>query len=288
VNDDKTRSFLGTTVSNNFYINGLSRQEKVTKTNFEVVAVNKNGERGKASKAVTMEWPDNTVPKASFTVSRTLIAPGEKVTFTNTSSTNTDSVKWEFTGGDIETSDENEVTVTFSKPGAYTVKMVAKNDSGETPIEMENLITVDDKSKGDLVLLSQGAKAEASSFVNDGEAPEFALDGKLDTKWCATGNPPHNITIDLGEVKTISEVHVAHAEAGGEAPDMNTRAYTIEVSEDGKEFTQVTRIINNEKGETVDTFAATKAQFVRFTSDKPTQGADSAVRIYEIGVYGLK
>ncbi|MFI3622253.1 endo-beta-N-acetylglucosaminidase [Vagococcus fluvialis] len=288
VNDDKTRSFLGTTVSNNFYINGLSRQEKVTKTNFEVVAVNKNGERGKASKAVIMEWPDNTVPKASFTASRTLIAPGEKVTFTNTSSTNTDSVEWEFTGGDIETSDENEVTVTFSKPGTYTVKMVAKNDSGETPIEMENLITVDDKAKGDLVLLSQGAKAEASSFVNDGEAPEFALDGKLDTKWCATGNPPHNITIDLGEVKTISEVHIAHAEAGGEAPDMNTRAYTIEVSEDGKEFTQVTRIINNEKGETVDTFAATKAQFVRFTSDKPTQGADSAVRIYEIGVYGLK
>lgn len=89
-------------------------------------------------------------------------------------------------------------------------------------------------------------------------------------------------------MKTISEVHIAHAEAGGEAPDMNTRAYTIEVSEDGKEFTQVTRIINNEKGETVDTFAATKAQFVRFTSDKPTQGADSAVRIYEIGVYGLK
>ena len=288
VNEDDTRSFLGTTVSNNFYVNALERQEKVTKTKFEVIPVNTNGERGKASKAVTMEWPDNTVPKASFTASRTLIAPGEKVTFNNTSSTNTDSVKWEFTGGDVETSEENEVAVTFDKPGTYTVKMTAKNDSGETPIEMENLITVDDKAKGDLALLSKGAKAEASSFVNDGEAPEFALDGKLDTKWCATGNPPHNITIDLGEVKTISEVHIGHAEAGGEAPDMNTRAYTIEVSEDGKEFTQVTRIINNEKAETVDTFAATKAQFVRFTTDKPTQGADSATRIYELGVYGLK
>ncbi|MEG0285630.1 MAG: discoidin domain-containing protein [Vagococcus sp.] len=288
VNEDDTRSFLGTTVSNNFYVNALERQEKVTKTKFEVIPVNTNGERGKASKAVAMEWPDNTVPKASFTASRTLIAPGEKVTFNNTSSTNTDSVKWEFTGGDVETSEENEVAVTFDKPGTYTVKMTAKNDSGETPIEMENLITVDDKAKGDLALLSKGAKAEASSFVNDGEAPEFALDGKLDTKWCATGNPPHNITIDLGEVKTISEVHIGHAEAGGEAPDMNTRAYTIEVSEDGKEFTQVTRIINNEKAETVDTFAATKAQFVRFTTDKPTQGADSATRIYELGVYGLK
>lgn len=288
VNEDDTRSFLGATLVNNFYVNALERQEGVTKTNFEVIPVDENGERGKASKVATMEWPDNTVPKASFTASRTLIAPGEKVTFTNTSSTNTENVKWEFEGGDIETSEENEVNVTFKKAGTYSVKMTAVNDSGETPIEMENLITVDDKAKGDLALLSKGAKTEASSFVNDGEAPEFAVDGKLDTKWCATGNPPHHITIDLGEVKTISEVHVAHAEAGGEAPDMNTRAYTIEVSEDGKEFTQVTRIINNEQGETVDTFAASKAQFVRFTTDKPTQGADSAARIYEIGVYGLK
>ena len=288
VNEDKTRSFLGATTASNFYVNALERQEGVTKTKFEVVPVDISGERGKASEMVEMEWPDNTVPKTSFQASRTLIAPGDTVTFKNTSSTNTESLEWQFEGADIETSTEDEVKVTYKEAGVFKVTLVAKNESGETPLEMDNLITVDDKAKGDLALLSLGAETEASSFVNDGEAPEFAVDGKLDTKWCATGNPPHNITIDLGEVKTISEVQMAHAEAGGEAPDMNTRAYTIEVSEDGKEFKQVIRIINNEKGETVDTFAAEQARYVRVTTDKPTQGSDSAVRIYDIGVYGLK
>lgn len=288
VNKDKTRSFLGATPSSNFYVNALERQKDVTKTNFEVVPVDKLGERGKASKAVTMEWPDNTVPKANFSASRTLIAPGEKVTFTDKSSSNTESLKWEFEGGDIKESKDKEPVVTYTKEGTYTVKLISKNKSGETPLEMEKLITVTNDAKGELDLLSKDAKTEASSFVNDGEAPQFAVDGKLDTKWCATGNPPHSLTVDLGEAKTISEVRIGHAEAGGEGPDMNTRAYSLEVSEDGKEFKQVTRVISNEKGETVDTFAATKAQFVRFTTDKPTQGADSAVRIYDFGVYGLK
>lgn len=288
VNKDKTRTFLGATPANNFYINGLERQKEEIKTDFEVVPVSIKGKEGKASNSVTMEWPDNTVPKASFKASRTLIAPGESVTFNNTSSKNTDSVTWEFEGANIETSKEKSPTVTFKNPGVYQVKLTAKNKSGKTQVEMKDLITVDDKASGDLKLLSKGAKTEASSFVNDGEAPEFAVDGKLDTKWCATGNPPHHITVDLGSIKTVSEVHIGHAEAGGEGADMNTRAYTIEVSEDGKDFKQVTRVIGNESGETVDTFAATKARFVRLTTDKPTQGSDTAVRIYDLGVYGLK
>ena len=288
VNKDKTRTFLGATPANNFYINGLERQKEETKTDFEVVPVSIKGKEGKASNSVTMEWPDNTVPKASFKASRTLIAPGESVTFNNTSSKNTDSVTWEFEGANIETSKENSPTVTFKNPGVYQVKLTAKNKSGKTQVEMKDLITVDDKASGDLKLLSKGAKTEASSFVNDREAPEFAVDGKLDTKWCATGNPPHHITVDLGSIKTVSEVHIGHSEAGGEGADMNTRAYTIEVSEDGKDFKQVTRVIGNESGETVDTFAATKARFVRLTTDKPTQGSDTAVRIYDLGVYGLK
>lgn len=288
VNGDKTRSFLGATPAANHYINALERNDETNKTVFEVVPVDNFGNRGKASESVTMEWPDNSVPKADFNASRTLIAPGDKVTFTNNSSTNTESVKWEFEGGDIETSTDDNPVVAFEKAGTYTVKMTAINKAGETPIERTSLITVDDKAKGDLDLVSKGVDTEASSFVNDGEAPEFAVDGKLDTKWCATGTPPHSITLDLGEAKTISEVHLDHAEAGGEGPDMNTRAYTIEVSEDGKEFEKVTRVINNEGATSVDTFSATSARYVRLTIDKPTQGADSAARIYGVSVYGLK
>ena len=136
--------------------------------------------------------------------------------------------------------------------------------------------------------LSNSKNAEASSFVNSNEAPNFAFDGKLDTKWCATGTPPHNITVDLGSVSLISEVKIAHAEAGGESDSMNTSAYIIEVSEDGDNFTEIVNVKKNSKANTIDTFKAIPARYVRVIATKPTQGSDSAVRIYEIEVSGIQ
>uniref|UniRef100_UPI002616AB91 discoidin domain-containing protein n=1 Tax=uncultured Clostridium sp. TaxID=59620 RepID=UPI002616AB91 len=94
------------------------------------------------------------------------------------------------------------------------------------------------------------------------------------------------ITIDLGSEKLVSEVLMSHAEAGGESADMNTQKYTIEVSSNGKDFTEVASIDKNAAGETVDTFKATKARYVRVNTIKPTQGSDQAVRIYEVQVRG--
>ncbi len=288
VNQDKSRSFLGATPANTHYINSLERHDDTNKTNIVVVPVDQYGQRGTASSVVTVEWLDNSVPKADLTASKTLIKPGETVTFTNASSSNTDSVKWEFVGGDIETSEENSVDVTFAAAGKYDVKLIATNAKGDAEVTYEELIVVDEGFDGVLQNLTLNATATASSFVNDSEAPEFAINGNLGDKWCAVGEPPHSITIDLGKVDLVSEVYIGHAEAGGENPDMNSKAYKIEVSKDGNEFTQVTRVLGNTLGETVDTFKPTEAQYVRITIDKPTQGSDSAVRIYEIEVRGLE
>ena len=114
------------------------------------------------------------------------------------------------------------------------------------------------------------------------------MDGDYSKKWCATGNPPHTITIDLGAVMTVSEVKIFHAQAGGESPDMNTKAYSILVSEDGENFTEVVKVTKNSDGETSDTFAAVSARYVKLVVEKPTQGSDTAARIYEVEVYGLE
>ncbi|MGL5244488.1 MAG: endo-beta-N-acetylglucosaminidase, partial [Sarcina sp.] len=221
VNEDKSKSFLGATPNNRFFINALARDNKLNSTEFEIVAVNKNREVGKSS-TTKMEWPDNSVPKADFKASKTLVAPGEEITFESLSSKVTETVQWTFDGASVETSTEETPTVKYDKEGTYTVSLKAKNEAGEDVKVKEELITVTKDVADKFVNLSQGKTAEASSFVNAGEAPPFALDGKTDTKWCAVGTPPHNITIDLGTNKTISEVHMAHAEAGGENPGMNT------------------------------------------------------------------
>ncbi len=98
---------------------------------------------------------------------------------------------------------------------------------------------------------------------------------------------PHDITIDLRDVKTVSEVRIAHAEAGGEGPDMNIKEYIIETSLDGENFEEAVKVTKNVLGNTIHAFKATEARYVRFTAVKPTQGSDSATRIYEIEVRGL-
>ncbi|MEG1287385.1 MAG: discoidin domain-containing protein [Clostridium sp.] len=286
INDDKTKSFLGATPNNTFFVNALKRAEKSDKTTFEVVAVNKNYKSGKTDK-VEMEWPANNIPKANFKVSKTLVAPGEEITFENMSSVITESVEWTLPGASVETSTDNNPVVSYAKEGVYSVTLTAKNKEGEDVKVVEDFITVSSKAKAELTNLSQNKEAIASSFVNPAEAPNFAFDGLTNTKWCATGSAPHDITINLGAVKTVSEVRMAHAEAGGENPGMNTQNYTIETSVDGVTFTPVKEVIKNSLGNTIDTFKAVEAQYVKITVTKPTQGSDSAVRIYEIDVLGM-
>lgn len=287
INSDNTRTFLGATPNNKYFINALPRDEKSNTTTFEVIAINKNMSVGKSS-TVKMEWPDNSIPKANFKASKTLVAPGEEIQFENLSSKVTESVEWKFDGATTESSTEMSPKVKYDKEGTYTVTLTAKSQYGEDVKVMDGLITVSNDAKDNFKNLSLAKTPEASSYVNPNEAPPFAFDGKLDTKWCAVGTPPHNITVDLGSVMTVSEVRIAHAEAGKESPDMNTSDYTIEVSEDGKNFTEVILVKKNNKANTVDTFKVTKAKYVRINVTKPTQGSDSAVRLYEIEVYGIE
>lgn len=287
VDSNKQKTFLGATPNNRFFVNGLLRETAEQKTTFEVVAVNKDNVRGK-TQTVEIQWPDNTIPKANFKSDKTVVGVGGEIAFTNMSNLLTESVEWKFPGATVETSTELNPKVTYDKEGVYDVTLIAKNEKGVDEKVATGLITVTNAAQDGLVNLSLGKSVEASSFVNNNEKADFAIDGVVETKWCAVGPDEHNITIDLGEVKAISEVHIAHAQAGGESDGMNTQEYKLEVSVDGKEFTEVLNVIKNTSGTTVDSFKNTDARYVKLTILKATQGSDSAARIYEVSVYGLK
>ena len=87
---------------------------------------------------------------------------------------------------------------------------------------------------------------------------------------------------------TVSQIGISHAEAGGEGTDMNTKSYVLSVSTDGSEFTDVCSVTRNTAGTTLDTFAPVQARYVKLSVVKPTQGSDTAARIYEVEVYGLE
>ncbi len=287
INQDQTKSLLGVSNNTSFYINTLPRTDETNNSTFEVVPVNQMLAEG-TSAQVNMEWPDNSIPKAGFTADATLVSPGQKVTFTSLCSQNTEKVSWTLPGSDVETAEGETVTAVYAEEGVYSVTVKAENASGENEASQEAYIIVTENAADGLTLLSGGAATEADTFVNENEAPEFAVDGDVTKKWCATGSAPHEITLDLGEVRAVCAVDVYHAEAGGEGADMNTKSYAIMVSEDGAGFTEVRSVTRNTAGTTHDTFAPVNARFVKFVVNKPTQGSDSAARIYEIEVYGLE
>lgn len=286
VNQDSTISLLGVSNTESFYINTLPRTDETNKSTFRIVPVNGLLEEG-TSAEVTMDWPDNSLPKAAFTADVTLAKPGDTITFTSLCSQNTEKVTWTLQGSDTESAEGETVSVTYAEEGVYPVALKAENGSGTADASKENYIVITNKASDGLKLLSQGAGTEADTFVNENEAPEFAVDGDKTKKWCATGSAPHEITIDLGSVQAVSAVDVFHAEAGGESPEMNTKSYAIYTSEDGAAFEEVRSVTKNTAGETHDAFAPVNAQYVKLVINKPTQGSDSAARIYEVEVYGL-
>lgn len=226
--------------------------------------------------------------KAGFEVSNTFVLPGQKIQLTNTSSVSSTDLEWTFEGADISTSTEENPVISYAKEGIYTVSLKAKNKLGEDEIVKEGVITVSKEADGEIVNLSLGKTATASSYTAASESPDKAIDGIISTKWCdASWNRPHNITIDLGEIKTVSNVVIHHAEEGGEGAGLNTRAYRIQVSDDGNIFTEVANVKGNTAGVTNDTIPVSLARYVKLITDEPTQGGDSATRIYEIEVMGL-
>ncbi len=287
INSDQTKSLLGVSNTNSFYINTLPRTDETNQSVFEVVPVNALLEEG-TSAQVTMDWPDNSIPKAAFAADVTLAAPGETITFQSLCSPNTKKVTWTLSGADIESAEGETVSVTYSKEGVYPVSIKAENESGSNEASIEGYIVITEAASNGRALLSQGVSVEADTYVNDNEAPEFAVDGDITKKWCATGSAPHEIILDLGSKKTVSAVDVYHAEAGGESAEMNTKSYAIYTSEDGITFEEVKKVTRNTSGQTHDAFAPAEAQFVKLVIYKPTQGSDSAARIYEVEVYGLE
>lgn len=287
INSDQTKSLLGVSNTNSFYINTLPRTDETNRSVFEVVPVNALLEEGNCAQ-VTMDWPDNRIPKAAFAADITLAAPGETITFQSLCSQNTKKVTWTLSGSDTESAEGETVSVTYSEEGVYPVSIKAENESGSSEASVEGYIVITEEAAAGRVLLSQGVSVEADAYVNDNEAPEFAVDGDTAKKWCATGSAPHEIILDLGSKKTVSAVDVYHAEAGGESADMNTKSYAIYTSEDGTAFEEVKKVTRNTAGITHDAFAPKEAQFIKLVIYKPTQGSDSAARIYEVEVYGLE
>ena len=146
---------MGVSYSISFYIYTLPRTDETNKSTFEVVPVNALLAEGTGA-TVTMDWPDNSIPKAAFAADITLAAPGETITFQSLSSQNTEKVTWTLAGADKESAEGDSVSVTYAEEGVYAVSMKAENASGSSEASKEGYIVITQKAADGLSLLSQG------------------------------------------------------------------------------------------------------------------------------------
>lgn len=116
--------------------------------------------------------------------------------------------------------------------------------------------------------------------------PAYASDGTTadNRMWISAAKDGQWLQYDLKQPYTISRYVIRHAGAGGAAPSLNTRSYSVETSLDGKQWVCVDKQMANQLNVSDVDITPGKARFVRFTITDP--GTDGVARIADIEIYG--
>ena len=131
----------------------------------------------------------------------------------------------------------------------------------------------------------EGDKNSDGSWVYPQFVGEMAVDGDQETRWSAAKTDEQWLTVDLGEVKEISQILIYFHAA--------TTDWNVQISEDGKEWTTVYEEKDGEDhGPTITkqiTFPMQEARYVKYQQNKmwnhASNGKQYSTSIYELEVY---
>lgn len=127
------------------------------------------------------------------------------------------------------------------------------------------------------ILLSRGKPAKVSSVEKPDCGPGNVTDGDPKTRWSSEFTDPQWVTIDLGEIHPIEAIRLAWEVA-------HAKDYMIDVSEDGKTWTNVHGKKNCPGGIEEIIGLKCSARYVRLTG--LTRAAEWGYSLWEIEVYG--
>ncbi|GHJ38022.1 discoidin domain-containing protein [Streptomyces sp. TS71-3] len=164
------------------------------------------------------------------------------------------------------------------KVGVYKVYVQATDGHGNAGIEARSLRVVPPPVNGTNV--AQGRPATASSAQTDptGGCPcpaGNAVDGNSGTRWASDWSDPQWVQVDLGASTTFKHVQLSWEAA-------YARAYRIETSGDGQNWTTV-KSVDNGDGSIDDFDVSGTGRYVRLTGTQ--RGTGYGYSLYEFGVY---
>lgn len=133
-------------------------------------------------------------------------------------------------------------------------------------------------------LLRDAKITAVSGEVNNNERAALLMDGDPNTKWCDAQAAPNYVTFDFGKPTTISRWRLLSAAA--EQSAYITRTCLLQGrNADTEEWQTLDMFDGNRSNYTDRNFAPATVRYLRLFVVAPTQGQDSAARIYEFEVY---
>jgi alpha-mannosidase len=133
-------------------------------------------------------------------------------------------------------------------------------------------------------LLRDAKIVGTSGEVNEGERAALLMDGDPNTKWCDAQAAPNYVTFDFGKPTTISRWRLLSAACEQSAYITRTCLLQGRNSETD-EWQTLDMFDGNRNNYTDRNFAPTTVRYLRLFVVAPTQGQDSAARIYELEVF---
>ena len=191
--------------------------------------------------------------------------------------TSTDGKNWT-TAKDVTGKNGGIDTITFNTVNARYVRMQGVKRGlpyGYSLWEMEVYATV--KETAEYGVVSKGKTASTSGAETEAMAAANAFDGDEGTRWSSNFADDAWISVDLGKTYAIDKVVLNWEAAYG-------KAYKIQTSTDGNNWTTVKDLTNQDGGEDTITFNAVNARYVRMQG--VTRALPYGYSIYEFEVYG--
>lgn len=108
-----------------------------------------------------------TPPTADFDYSQTVICEGDEILFTNTSSSNTQFVEWEFEGGSPVSTTVQNPTINYFDSGIFDVTLIAQNLQGQSVKTLVDIIEVIEPPTADFTYSIEGSSV---IFTNQSES----------------------------------------------------------------------------------------------------------------------
>lgn len=291
-NEDGTRTMVGQTRDEAFYVPTFQRKDNEAYVKFIVTPVMKDMRQQKG-KSIMLDYPQATAPVVSFTISNSYLKVGESATITANGTGNPTAFKWTLPEGlklanGFSLTDQT-ITVVAEKVGKQRVTVDVTNAIG-TSTTSSNILDVmtEEEYKKIYNVVYQKKVLGYSGSTNYKEVPDKIIDGvtnptSASDKWCNV-SADNWVTFDLQSVYRIYSFKIFDGNAGPESGVDQIDSYQILLSEDNEHWTTVVDTYNRQKESIkTDYIAPMRARYVKLVPH-----VNGILRIWEFEVYGKK